>query len=205
MSIDEAIERVGLSERRDHFPSQLSGGEQQRVAIARAIVKRPDVLLGDAEDAALLGVSVLMVIDLTLYQELRSQHALRDLSSSPARVLREGAVRTIPAREVVVGNLGLIVVHRSGSTLWQALFRPIIAFWAVAVPTLVLLATITRWEAAGLSLGFAPPPWSASLTAAILPLSLVWPLEAWLRTRGRSQTQTASQAEVTHSLKTGIR
>jgi putative ABC transport system ATP-binding protein len=41
MDIDEAIGLVGLSERRDHFPAQLSGGEQQRVAIARAIVKRP--------------------------------------------------------------------------------------------------------------------------------------------------------------------
>ena len=40
---EEALGRVGLSERLDHFPSQLSGGEQQRVAIARAIAKRPDV------------------------------------------------------------------------------------------------------------------------------------------------------------------
>ena len=44
MPVDEAIDRVGLTPRRDHFPAQLSGGEQQRVAIARAIVKRPDVL-----------------------------------------------------------------------------------------------------------------------------------------------------------------
>ena len=41
MPVDEAIDRVGLTPRRDHFPAQLSGGEQQRVAIARAIVKRP--------------------------------------------------------------------------------------------------------------------------------------------------------------------
>ena len=40
MSVDEAIDLVGLTPRRDHFPAQLSGGEQQRVAIARAIVKR---------------------------------------------------------------------------------------------------------------------------------------------------------------------
>ena len=49
----EALDRVGLSRRLDHFPSQLSGGEQQRVAIARAIVKRPDVLLCDEPTGAL--------------------------------------------------------------------------------------------------------------------------------------------------------
>ena len=53
MAIDEAIDRVGLTPRRDHFPAQLSGGEQQRVAIARAIVKRPDVLLCDEPTGAL--------------------------------------------------------------------------------------------------------------------------------------------------------
>jgi putative ABC transport system ATP-binding protein len=53
MTVDEAIDRVGLTPRRDHFPAQLSGGEQQRVAIARAIVKRPDVLLCDEPTGAL--------------------------------------------------------------------------------------------------------------------------------------------------------
>jgi putative ABC transport system ATP-binding protein len=53
MPVDEAIERVALTPRRDHFPSQLSGGEQQRVAIARAIAKRPQLLLCDEPTGAL--------------------------------------------------------------------------------------------------------------------------------------------------------
>ncbi len=59
---EEALERVGLTDRKNHFPSQLSGGEQQRVAIARAIAKRPDVLLCDEPTGALdvqTGITVL--------------------------------------------------------------------------------------------------------------------------------------------------
>jgi len=66
MRPDEALSLVGLENRIDHFPSQLSGGEQQRVAIARAVAKRPEVLLCDEPTGAIDSKTGVRVIDALL-------------------------------------------------------------------------------------------------------------------------------------------
>jgi putative ABC transport system ATP-binding protein len=78
MTAEAALRLVGLGERMDHFPAQMSGGEQQRVAIARAIAKRPDVLLCDEPTGALdskTGVRVLEALS-QVNEELGTTTAL---------------------------------------------------------------------------------------------------------------------------------
>lgn len=78
MTPEEALELVGLEERMDHFPAQLSGGEQQRVAIARAIAKRPAILMCDEPTGALdskTGIRVLQVLQ-DINQELGTTTAV---------------------------------------------------------------------------------------------------------------------------------
>ena len=114
MRREDALELVGLSERMDHFPAQLSGGEQQRVAIARAVAKRPHILLCDEPTGALdfrTGVRVLEVIR-RVNRELgtthRGDHAqrARGRDGRPRRHAvgrahrRASAATTQPARPV---------------------------------------------------------------------------------------------------------
>jgi putative ABC transport system ATP-binding protein len=75
---EDALTLVGLGERLDHFPAQLSGGEQQRVAVARAIAKQPEVLLCDEPTGALdsgTGIAVLEAIE-KINRELGTTTAL---------------------------------------------------------------------------------------------------------------------------------
>ena len=97
----DALALVGLSERANHFPAQLSGGEQQRVAIARAIAKRPEVLLCDEPTGALdfeTGKLVLHAID-RVNRELGTTTALIThnavIAAMAHRVLRISSGRIV--------------------------------------------------------------------------------------------------------------
>jgi putative ABC transport system ATP-binding protein len=96
MRPEEALALVGLEARMDHFPAQMSGGEQQRVAIARAIAKRPNVLLCDEPTGALdsaTGVRVLQALE---------------------RINREtGALTVVITHNAVIARMADRVIHLS--------------------------------------------------------------------------------------------
>jgi putative ABC transport system ATP-binding protein len=97
MAPEDALELVGLGERLDHFPTQLSGGEQQRVAIARAIAKRPAVLLCDEPTGALdseTGIVVLQALE----------RVNRDLGTATAIITHNVAQAEIAERVVHLRN-----------------------------------------------------------------------------------------------------
>lgn len=108
MKPEEALHLVDLSHRLDHFPSQLSGGEQQRVAIARAIAKRPDVLLCDEPTGALdvtTGVVVLEALE----------RVNRELATTTA-VITHNAVIADMADRVITLSGGRIAGLRTNET-----------------------------------------------------------------------------------------
>jgi putative ABC transport system ATP-binding protein len=97
MPPEEALRLVDLGDRLDHFPSQLSGGEQQRVAIARAVAKRPDVLLCDEPTGALdiaTGILVLRAID----------QVNRELGTTTAVITHNAAVAGMADRVVALSD-----------------------------------------------------------------------------------------------------
>ena len=107
MAPEEALGLVGLSDRLNHFPAQLSGGEQQRVAIARAVAKRPEVLLCDEPTGALDYATGKLVLDVLarVNRELRTITAIITHNAAIAgmadRVIRmsSGAITEIERHE----------------------------------------------------------------------------------------------------------
>jgi len=95
----EALERVGLGDRSDHEPNQLSGGEQQRVAIARALVNQPAIILADEPTGNLDSRTSIEV--LSVFQELNGQGITVLLVTHEADLARY-AKRTIQMRDGVV-------------------------------------------------------------------------------------------------------
>lgn len=97
MTPQEALERVGLAHRMDHFPAELSGGEQQRVAIARAISKRPDVLLCDEPTGALDSKTGIQVLE--------ALHEVnRDLGTATVLITHNASIQRIAHRVVVLAD-----------------------------------------------------------------------------------------------------
>ena len=93
MDPSDALERVGMAHRLDHFPAELSGGEQQRVAIARAIAKRPEVLLCDEPTGALDSATGVQVLE-----ALAAVNA--ELGTTTVVITHNAAIREIAHRVI---------------------------------------------------------------------------------------------------------
>jgi len=107
---------VGLAARRDHFPAQLSGGEQQRVAIARAIVKRPDLLLCDEPTGALdyeTGKRVLEVI----------AEANRELGTTAIVITHNAAIAGMADRVIRIADGRIAQDERNATRLTPSELR----------------------------------------------------------------------------------
>jgi putative ABC transport system ATP-binding protein len=104
MTPEEALGLVGLADRLDHFPSQLSGGEQQRVAIARAIAKRPAVLLCDEPTGALDIATGVVVLDAIA-------RVNQDLGTATAVITHNAAVAGMADRVVSLADGRIAAEH----------------------------------------------------------------------------------------------
>jgi putative ABC transport system ATP-binding protein len=108
MAPEEALALVGLGARLDHFPSQLSGGEQQRVAIARAIAKRPEILLCDEPTGALDFSTGKVVLDAIV-------RINEELGTTTAVITHNAAIADMAHRVVVMAD-GSIREVRTNAT-----------------------------------------------------------------------------------------
>jgi putative ABC transport system ATP-binding protein len=108
MSPDEALRLVGLGERLDHFPAQLSGGEQQRVAIARAIAKKPQIMLCDEPTGALDSATGVLVLEAI-------EAVNRELGTATALITHNAGIAEMADRVVRFGD-GRIVETRANAT-----------------------------------------------------------------------------------------
>jgi putative ABC transport system ATP-binding protein len=107
MRPEEALGLVGLGHRFDHFPAQLSGGEQQRVAIARAIAKRPEVLLCDEPTGALDITTGALVLEAL-------ERVNRELGTATAVITHNAAIAAMADRVVRIAD-GRVVEVRANA------------------------------------------------------------------------------------------
>jgi putative ABC transport system ATP-binding protein len=113
MAPEEALALVDLGARLDHFPAQLSGGEQQRVAIARAIAKRPDVLLCDEPTGALDIATGIVVLEAL-------SRVNRELRTSTAVITHNAAIASMADRVVRLADGHVASVERNERKLSPA-------------------------------------------------------------------------------------
>lgn len=110
MAPEEALALVELGERMDHFPAQLSGGEQQRVAIARAIAKRPAVLLCDEPTGALDIATGIVVLEALA-------RVNRELGTTTTVITHNAAIAGLADRVVRLADGRIVSVERNATKL----------------------------------------------------------------------------------------
>lgn len=102
----EALSLVGLAERADHFPAQLSGGEQQRVAIARAIAKQPDLLLCDEPTGALDSETGILVLEAI-------EQVNRELGTTTAVITHNQVIGDMADRVITLADGRIANIHEN--------------------------------------------------------------------------------------------
>jgi putative ABC transport system ATP-binding protein len=107
---EDALTLVGLEERMDHFPAQLSGGEQQRVAIARAIAKQPEILLCDEPTGALDSKTGILVLEAI-------EQVNRELGTSTAVITHNSVVAGMADRVVHIADGRIAAVEENAERL----------------------------------------------------------------------------------------